>query len=129
MSSFVNLLDVIYPIGSAYLSFDSTSPASKVGGTWSQITNRFLYCTTSSGSTGGANSVTLTVDQIPSHRHNTNMRINWFNTSGAGAEASWSSSTTLCVDREDVYTKYTGGGKSFNNMPAYVTVYCWRRTA
>ena len=129
MSSFVNLLDIVYPIGSAYLSFSSTSPASTVGGTWSQITNRFLYCTTSSGSTGGANTVTLTVDQMPPHYHKSNTRINWFNDPGAGAAVTWSSSTALRVDYVDIYTQNTGGGKSFDNMPAYVTVYCWRRTS
>lgn len=128
MSSFVNLLDVVYPINSVYLSFSSTSPASIVGGTWSQITNRFLYCTTSSNSTGGANTVTLTVDQIPSHNHVTDMRVNWYNTVGSGAATTWSTSTSLKVDYQDIYTKATGGGKSFNNMPAYITVYCWRRT-
>lgn len=53
MSSFVNLLDVLYPIGSIYMSMDSTSPASTIGGTWTQITDKFLYSSTSSIATGG----------------------------------------------------------------------------
>lgn len=128
MSSFVNLLDVIYPIGSVYLSFDSTSPAETIGGTWEQITDRFLYCTTSSGTTGGANTVTLTVDQMPSHRHDSGMRVQWFNSTESGVNASWSSSTNLCVDRETVYTKYIGGSEAHENMPQYMTIYGWRRT-
>ena len=44
-----------YPVGSVYISTDSESPANKFGGTWSQISGRFLYCTTSSNGTGGSN--------------------------------------------------------------------------
>ena len=57
-----------YPIGALYISYVSTSPATLFGGSWSQISGRFLYCTTSTG-TGGNNNHTLTIDQIPSHNH------------------------------------------------------------
>lgn len=42
MSNFVNLLDIIYPVGSIYFSTSSVSPASSVGGTWTQL-KTFLY--------------------------------------------------------------------------------------
>lgn len=43
MSSFVSLTDLVYPVGSYYLSNTSGSPASRFGGAWSQITDwRFL---------------------------------------------------------------------------------------
>lgn len=42
MSNFVNLIDIIYPVGSVYISFHSTSPAFSIGGTWSQITGKVL---------------------------------------------------------------------------------------
>ena len=29
----------------------------------------------------------------------------------------------------DGYTQYTGGDKAHNNMPPYIAVYLWRRTA
>lgn len=35
--------DDVYPIGSIYMSTSSTSPASMFGGTWQQITERFLF--------------------------------------------------------------------------------------
>lgn len=44
MSNFVNLLDIIYPIGSVYITFSSVSPATSIGGTWSQITNKGFTC-------------------------------------------------------------------------------------
>ena len=34
MSNFVNLLDIIYPIGSVYITFSDVSPVDAVGGSW-----------------------------------------------------------------------------------------------
>lgn len=84
-SSIVNL---IYPVGSIYMSVNSTSPATLFGGTWSQLKDRFLLGagdTYTAGNTGGAASVsytpagtnsggsvgnhTLTTTEIPSHNH------------------------------------------------------------
>lgn len=42
MSNFVNLLDIVYPIGSIFISTANISPADSVGGTWERIENRFL---------------------------------------------------------------------------------------
>lgn len=68
----------IYPIGSVYLSVNSTNPSVYFGGTWEQINGYYLYAgntnnTGGSGLTGEASgntgSTTLTVNQIPSHSH------------------------------------------------------------
>ena len=67
------LLNFCYPIGSLYWSSKSTNPASLFGGTWVQIKDRFVLACgdtyTSSGATGGASSVTLSVSNMPSHSH------------------------------------------------------------
>lgn len=80
------LSDILYPVGSIYMSVNNTSPATLFGGTWTQISGRFLYCTTTSKTTGGASThthtqgatgtasgntgaTTLTENQIPSHKH------------------------------------------------------------
>lgn len=42
MSNFVNLLDIVYPIGSMYFSVTDVSPANSVGGTWEQIKDAVL---------------------------------------------------------------------------------------
>lgn len=63
MSSFVNLLDIVYPVGSIYTSMNAESPASTVGGTWTQITDRYLKATDDTiGETGGAASYIFTLD-------------------------------------------------------------------
>lgn len=61
------LVDSIYPVGSIYMSVNSTSPATLFGGTWSQLKDRFLLGagdTYSNGATGGVATVTLTTSQI-----------------------------------------------------------------
>lgn len=67
-----NLLNLIYPVGAIYLSTNSTSPAALFGGTWEQIKDAFLLAAGtnhSAGSTGGAENVTLTTANLPSHSH------------------------------------------------------------
>ena len=39
--AFVNLLEIVYPIGSLYFSTSSTSPAEVIGGQWEQISDSF----------------------------------------------------------------------------------------
>jgi hypothetical protein len=50
-----------YPVGSIYMSINSTSPAELFGGTWEALTNRFLLGsgTNTIGATGGVNELKL----------------------------------------------------------------------
>lgn len=58
-------------VGALMLLDNASNPATIYPGTtWSKIENRFLYGSTSSGQTGGASTVSLTIDNMPSHRHN-----------------------------------------------------------
>ena len=123
-------MDLVYPVGSVYVAYNSTTPATRFGGTWTAITGRFPYFNAGTG-TGGANTVTLTVDQMPSHKHYSVDTQKLYNVS-SGYE-----STVPSADVSGSYTNsnggfgtsYTGGGKAHNNMPAYQTLYAWRRTA
>ena len=71
------LINLIYPIGSIYISTNSTDPGTLFGGTWEQIQDKFLLCagaTYAAGSTGGDASVTsggtaITTAQMPAHTH------------------------------------------------------------
>ena len=55
-----SLLDMIYPVGSIYLSWNSTSPATLFGGTWERTgQGGFLYsCVNSSGTGNGTGTAT-----------------------------------------------------------------------
>jgi microcystin-dependent protein len=69
----LQVLQAVYPVGSIYCSYGSTSPATLFGfGSWTKIEGRFLLganATYGLGSTGGSATVTLTVNQIPAHNH------------------------------------------------------------
>ena len=49
-----DMIDMVYPVGSIYMSVNSTSPTTLFGGTWEQLTDTFLYAT----STTADNNVT-----------------------------------------------------------------------
>lgn len=62
-----NFINYVYPVGSIYMSVNSTSPATLFGGTWSALpTGKFLR-TGTGGATGGSNSH---VHSGPWHAHN-----------------------------------------------------------
>ena len=66
------LLLSVHPIGSLYWSSSSKSPAELFGGTWTQIKDRFILAagnTFAVKQTGGEETHTLTVAEMPSHSH------------------------------------------------------------
>ena len=117
------------PVGCLYMSFESTSPATLFGGSWTQLKDRFLLAVgdtyKSAGLTGGEATHTLTIEEMPGHSHQQ------YVTAGSGTDA------TRCDYNEDgTFSKYPqcttssmGGGVAHNNMPPYITVYVWRRIA
>jgi hypothetical protein len=59
MSNFVNLLDIIYPIGSIYIATNDADPADIVGGIWVEQTNYFIPLLNTWGHTYGLNQNTI----------------------------------------------------------------------
>ena len=123
------LLDYLHPIGSIYQSTDSTSPADLFGGTWEQIKDVFLLAAGDShaaGATGGEEEHVLTAAEMANHTHGYDY-TGQSDTTGTGAIKIVSPSGTA--------NAYTGkatsncGGQAHNNMPPYLAVYTWRRTA
>jgi hypothetical protein len=126
------LIDTIYPVGSIYLAYNHTNPGELFGGTWVRIENHFLWATTSGGiigQTGGESEVTLTQNQIPAHQHN----INWTDSDGNAGGSTLDNPLIRYANSGTGYsgivTGFTGGGQSHNNMPPYIQVSVWRRTA
>ena len=113
---------MLYPVGCVYISYEPTSPASLFGGTWTAIKGRFPYFNAGT-TTGGSNTHTLTIAQMPSHKHGW-QGWNWFQTSANTGDKV----LVIGSDLAD-YTTNTGGDQPHNNMPAYQTLYAWRRTA
>ena len=129
------ILEAVYPVGSIYISVNSTSPATLFGGTWEAIQGKFLLGadgnTYKAGNTGGEATHTLTVDEIPKHTHN-------MYSGNSGAPDTWEpDGGSYLVDSvtQDKHTwwaslgmNYAGGGAEHNNMPPYLAVYIWKRT-
>lgn len=135
-------LERIYPIGSYFITESTTTPASMFGGTWVKVKDRFLlglgdtYYTI--GNEGGASTVTLTTDQMPSHTHQemlSNGQWNYeavYSRGGTVDTNEGAAITNLSVTGNKgayAYVGYTGGGQAHNNMPPYRVVNIWRRTA
>lgn len=118
----------LYPVGSIYMSVNSTNPSNYFGGTWEQIKDRFLLAsgnTYQAGTIGGEATHTLTVNEIPAHNHNVHFSYGTgpYNSfcQGSGNKDEWGASTNTIAN--------TGGGQAHNNMPPYLVVYMWKRVA
>lgn len=124
-------LNSIYPVGSIYLSTVATNPKTLFGGEWEQIKDRFLLAAGynyNAGITGGEDTHTLTVEEMPQHSHGQYVaEATGGSTSVNHDYDGWSS--TGKVSWQGVNTGYAGGGEAHNNMPPYLTVYMWKRTA
>ena len=62
----------LYPVGSVYISFNSTDPSTLFGGTWQRLKDTFLLVNGDSyapNTTGGSATKTLTTSNLPSHTH------------------------------------------------------------
>jgi hypothetical protein len=123
------------PVGYVWVSFDSTNPGTIVGGTWELVEQGRMLLSAGSdysvGSTGGEAAHTLTIDEMPTHRHEYQLdsmgngqRIDggaWFVDAGNVGE-----NQNPNLHR---YTFDSGGSKPHNNMSPYIAVYMFRRTA
>lgn len=65
--AYVNLGQVIYPVGAIFASASPTSPSSMFGGTWSQITGD--ACLMAGTTIGNAGSKKIAVEKMPAHSH------------------------------------------------------------
>lgn len=128
MSTFINLLDVVYPVGAVYMSQGSTSPATLFGGTWDKVTGGCLACAGTSGfaangSTGG--STTISIDQMPKHSHRSKASEVVFNLPNGTIRVGSGTGSSFYQDYLDTQT--TGGGQAY--YPAHVSFNTWKRTA
>ena len=132
----VNVVEVLkkaYPIGSVYINAsNATNPASLLGfGTWSAFGAGKVMVGLdagdtsfdTAGETGGAKTHTLTVAEIPSHRHP-------MARADGGSTYQYSYKNNVGHPTSGVaYTESAGGGGAHNNLQPYIVVYFWKRTA
>ena len=125
----------IYPVGSIYMSVNSTNPSTLFGGEWEQIEDKFLLaCGTNhnNGETGGSEDAV-----VVTHNHSTPDKY-VLTTSGGAIKRNSTAGTTgtkvsNLLQSDDAIIRNTientgtsGVGK---NMPPYLAVYVWVRIA
>ena len=132
------ILDLVYPVGSIYISEKNTFPGTLFGGTWVQIKDTFLLSagdTYSAGSSGGEASHTLTIAEMPTHDHRisqnsptTSSNAYTFTTFNAIISSWYKENDGLDRKSWHATTAMSGNSQAHNNMPPYYTVYMWKRT-
>lgn len=125
-----SVLDSIFPVGYILLLYSHADPNTMYPGTtWERIYGAFPWFTDENGQiglTGGERNVKLTTAQLPSHTHGA---VYSGNASG-DKNLPWLSTSVLGTGDKLAYsTIATGGSEAHNNMPPYIQISAWRRTA
>lgn len=126
-----SLWQIIYPVGSIYMSADSTNPGSIFGGTWvawgsgrvpvGVDTNDTDFNTVEK--TGGAKTVTLTSSNMPAHTHtynkaNTPTGSTAITTAQMPSHTHTYSNKTLTTTKAGFTKVSSGGGSAFTSITA-----------
>lgn len=141
--------------GKTYYEYDSTTGTySAYTGTTGVPITLGLYEHIPFGSTAGERAHTLEAEEIPTHNHGSKSLSGTFrlrkstgnaneitNTSGIVSSSAYSTTTTTITNSSTNYGQQTitidaththsnfGSGLAHNNMPPYLKVYMWKRTA
>lgn len=118
--AFTNLLEVVYPVGAVYCSTTATSPASMIGGTWTQVKGAVLAATgandfAKAASYGG--NLAMTIDQMPSHYHKIKSKGTGIRQIGMWLDQISGSSLDQTTDFDERYTQNMGGWAELLAIP------------
>lgn len=153
----LNVFDKIYPIGSIYMSVNSTNPHDLFGGTWEAMpAGRVLLAqgqsnwgdTYTAGTSGGESKHQLSVRELPQHTHTASVgyagshshttKIGYNVASGTGYGKYMPpdngvqrndnlQSNTSGNHNHTINIGYTGNGEKYSIMQPYFSVYIWKR--
>lgn len=150
MASFISLLDLVYPVGAYYMSNSSGSPASKFGGSWTQLTDSRVPIGASSVYTGGSSTHThrygMAMDEntsaVASGGYDAGLFYLYnYSTSGTYATVTSTGGSALTGTRyvnnsgpRQTVSSYmrqsaTANASYSSTMPLYRTCYMWYRTS
>ena len=135
--------NLMYPVGSIYISVNSTNPSSLFGGTWSAWgtgkvpvgidTNDNDFKTVEK--TGGEKTHKLTINELAKHLHRANIVRSSNEGAGYGLYGGGAFTGRPIIDSgkydgwADAAFESIGGDQAHNNLQPYITCYMWKRTA
>ena len=129
-------LDSLFPIGKVVMFDDDLDHSNYMGFTWVRTAIGRMPIGLNSndsdfdetGKTGGEKKHTLTIDEMPSHRHDMRRKIGGegFNTP-YGNDSVWKMSTASTGIDYGSVLELAGGGQPHNNMPPYQVFAFWKR--
>ena len=139
-----NIFSLIYPVGSIYMSANSTNPKNLFGGTWVAWGSGRVPVGVDTAQTefetvektGGEKTHTLTVDEMPLHKHGENITSPYgyeYPLVGENSEGYtkdgyvFATSAISEKNNEQVLTDSNGGGNPHNNLQPYITCYMFKR--
>ena len=150
-----NLFNLVYPVGSIYMSVNNTNPSILFGGTWTQIQDRFLLA---AGSTYNVETTGGSASSVHSHNYGTQFGAYYGDVSLEGNTnaglLNYDSNNNITIQSHGdslgtIAQTYNGGNtgttvsrtsaryrtiantsySSTSTIPPYFTVYVWKRTA
>ena len=128
--------DLIYPIGSIYLSMKSTNPSTYFGGTWKQISKgRCLVGVDTSQTEFNAVNKTGGSKYLQQHKHTLTFTKTSADLSGGGATHyhNFGEGLAFGISADKKYTRddmmANSGTGNAGNLQPYLTCYIWQRTA
>lgn len=133
------ILDFTYPVGSIYMSVNSTNPSTLFGGTWERIQGRFLLGASSSytaGSTGGQDQASAAFEMFGGGNNNRlyhdisrqDFSVAYKSTNRYMLEGTFVESHDL-TENQFYGIKVTNLNDTSKLMPPYLAVYIWKRIA
>jgi hypothetical protein len=131
LAAIQSVTDIMYPVGSIFMSISDTNPAAYFGGTWAAWGAGRVPVGIDAGQTefntvektGGEKEHTLTTDEMPAHTHTTKVNTSLTMAITAGVDS------YRCTGSSATPTGSTGGGDAHNNLQPYITCYMWKRIA
>jgi len=140
------IINLIYPVGAIYCSAGSTDPSTLFGvGTWVALSDKQTLVqqgTYTAGSTGGSSTAIAvlhshTLGNDGNHNHNVSLTGNASNTvdgqkiqGTSGFSTARTSTDLTTTDGNHNHTVSVEGASGTDaNMPPYLAVYMWQRTA
>jgi len=112
-------IDLVYPVGSIYMSVNNTDPADLFGGEWEQLKDRFLIGAGGSYSgTGGQATINL--------QHNHKLRTNIAKNSGNGNGIAYTAGAPI-FENNNSEAVQNALSSSQSIIPPYLAVYMWKR--